>query len=195
MTRRARRGLLGRAGFTLAEVAVTIVIIGIGLVLVLQGLNTAKIMAAQTRNQRLARDLALYTLGQVEAGLYQDDIRSGLTGNYADLGYNAFTYEVLVGDDAFKERDPNAPYDSWQPTERELDQKKKDEDEEVEQPYEKVKVRVTFPKYEAYTNELILERWVPWVQVYGTEDETGSKTASNGTSGNSSSSSAGSSTK
>jgi prepilin-type N-terminal cleavage/methylation domain-containing protein len=29
-------------GFTLAEVAVTIVIVGIGLVLVLQGLNTAR---------------------------------------------------------------------------------------------------------------------------------------------------------
>ena len=39
-----------RAGFTLAEVMVTLVIVGIGLTLVLQGLNTAKLTAAQTRN-------------------------------------------------------------------------------------------------------------------------------------------------
>lgn len=172
----------GVRGFTLAEVAVTIVIIGVGLVLVLQGLNTAKIMAAQTRNQKLARELALFTLGQVEAGLYQDDIRTGLVGNYSDLGYTAFNYEVKVGDETFRDQDPNAPYDSWRPTERELEQKKKDEEDEVAQPYEKVKVRVTFPKYAEYPNELVLERWIAWEQVYGTEDESsttsGTSTAS-----------------
>lgn len=121
-----------RAGFTLAEVAVTIVIVGIGLVLVLQGLNTAKITAAQTRNEKLARELALYTLGQVESGLYQEDIESGLSGNYSDLGYAAFGYEVVVGDEAFTDVDPNAPFDSWKPrTQKELDDEKKKEEEDL----------------------------------------------------------------
>ena len=49
--RSARRSALrsGRGGFTLAEVAVTIVIVAIGMLLVLQGLNTAKMSAAQTK--------------------------------------------------------------------------------------------------------------------------------------------------
>jgi len=186
-----------RRGFTLAEIAVTIVIVGVGLVLVLQGLNTAKITAAQTRNTRLARELALYTLGQVEAGLYQDDIEQGLNGNYSEMGYTAFSYEVIAGDATFRERDPNSPYDSWQPTQKELDDKKKDGDE-ITQPFEKVKVRVTFPKFGEYSNELILERWIPWEQVYGTQDESttsGSKSSSGGSSSSGSSSGASSSNK
>jgi hypothetical protein len=107
----------------LAEIAVTIFIVGIGLVLVLQGLNTAKITAAQTRNEKLARELGLYTLGQVESGLYQEDIEQGLTGNYSDQNAPAFTYEVVVGDETFGESDPNAPFDSWKPrTQKQLDE-------------------------------------------------------------------------
>ena len=52
-----------RAGFTLAEVAVTLVIVAIGPTLVLQGLNTSKMSAAQTHNRKVARELALLTLG------------------------------------------------------------------------------------------------------------------------------------
>ena len=59
-----------RSGFTLAEIAVTIVIVGIGLVLVLQGLNHSKMTAAHTRNMKLARELGHLTMGQVEAGIY-----------------------------------------------------------------------------------------------------------------------------
>lgn len=184
----------GRRGFTLAEIAVTIVIVGIGLVLVLQGLNTAKITAAQTRNSKLARELALFTLGQVESGLYQDDIKQGLAGNYSDMGYTAFSYEVLVGDAAFRERDPNSPFDSWQPTEKELEQKQKEEEDEITQPFEKVKIRVTFPKYGEYSNELILERWMPWEQVYGVEDDS-TTTAKSKSSGSTSGGSSGSSTR
>ncbi|MBL8857381.1 MAG: prepilin-type N-terminal cleavage/methylation domain-containing protein [Planctomycetes bacterium] len=169
-----------RGGFTLAEVAVTIVIVGIGLVLVLQGLNNAKTTAAHTRNSKLARELALYTLGQVESGLYQDDIKLGLQGNYSDQGYAAFVYDVVVGDEAFVESDPNGGFDSWKPrTQKELDLQKQKEEEDLPEPYEKVKIRITFPKYAEYPNELVLERWIPWKQVYGdTEaDSSSSKTA------------------
>lgn len=34
-----------------------------------------------------------------------------------------------------------------------------------------MKIRITFPKYAEYQNQLVLERWIPWVQVYG-EKET-----------------------
>jgi len=173
-----RRPRGARAGFTLAEVAVTIVIVGIGLILVLQGLNTAKITAAQTRNVKLARELALYTLGQVGSGLYQDEIEHGLSGSYADLGYPEFAYDVAVGDETFRDRDPNAPFDSWQKTPEEIEQ----EDEEgVEEPFEKVKVRITFPKFAEYHNEAVYEHWIPWAQVYGSEEtESKSSKASQG---------------
>jgi prepilin-type N-terminal cleavage/methylation domain-containing protein len=164
-----------KLGFTLAEVAVTIVIVGIGLLLVLQGLNTAKITAAHTRNFKLARDLALLTLGQIESGEYQKDIQNGLAGSYADQGYSDFTYEVVVGDASFTpDTNTNRPFDSWAPTDQQQQQqqqdKNKDKDQQDQQPFEKVKIRITFPKMREFTNELILERWMPWKQVYGDQN-------------------------
>jgi prepilin-type N-terminal cleavage/methylation domain-containing protein len=183
----AQRG--ARAGFTLVEVAMTIVIVGIGLVLVLQGLNTAKITAAQTRNEKLARELGMYTLGQIESGLYMEDIEQGLSGNYSDHGAieQAFTYEVVVGDETFTDTNPNAPFDSWKPrTQKQIDDKKKKDEDQLPEAYEKVKIKIVFPKLLEYQNELVLERWIPWNQVYGETEDDGTKakkssTASTGT--------------
>ena len=177
------RAQRARVGFTLAEVAVTIVIVGIGLILVLQGLNTAKIAAAQTRNVKLARDLALLTLGRIASGLDQDEIENGLTGTYADEGYPEFAYEVVVGDKSFRERDPKAAHDSWALTPDE--EQKKTDDEDIEEPFEKVKVRITFPKFAEYQNEQVFENWIPWGQVYGDADTNSksTKAAKSGTSG------------
>jgi len=185
-----------RSGFTLAEVAVTIVIVGIGLVMVLQGLNTAKISAANTRNTKLARELALLTLGQVESGLFQDDIENGLNGTYAEEGYPEFSYEVAVGDTSFVEKDPNGGFDNWAPKESD----KKKEDETAEEPYEKVKIRITFPKINVFANELVLERWMPWNQVYGETAESdssksGAKKSSGSTPASTASASSGSAKK
>ena len=90
-----------RAGFTLAEVAVTLVIVAIGLTLVLQGLNTSKMSAAQTHNRKVARELALLTLGEIEAGLYWEDLNSSsdiLAGTYAEAGYEDEPPDERCGD-------------------------------------------------------------------------------------------------
>jgi len=166
-----------KSGFTLAEVAVTVVIVGIALVLVLQGLNTSKITAAHTRNQKLARDLGLYTLAQIESGLLRDDLETGISGNYAEEGWPDFNWEVAVGDDALTTQSDDGRHDSWAPTEKEQEAKD-DEEEDAEEPFEKVRVRVTSPKIREFTNELTLERWIPWTQVYGEADgENASKNA------------------
>ena len=175
MTRRPR------SGFTLAEVAMTIVIMGIGLLLVLQGLNTAKMTAAHTRNYKLSRELALLTIGQIESGLFQEDIDRGLTGSYADEGYPDFTFEVVVGDETFREPDDDGTFDSWAPTDDE-ERAERDEEEEVAEPFEKVKVRITCPKIQDFSNELVLERWIPWTQVYGESEEDAKPGASAGSS-------------
>lgn len=167
----------GESAFTLAEVAVTIVIVAIALLLVLQGLNTSKMTAAHTRNQKLARDLGLYTLGQIESGLFRDDLDTGMAGNYAEEGYPEFTWELAVGDDVLPEQPQDGKYDSWAPTRAE-EEAAKDEDEDAEEPYEKIRIRVMYPKVREFTNELTLERWVPWKQVYGeAEGENASKNA------------------
>ena len=161
------------AGFTLAEVAVTIVIVGIGLTMVLQGLNASQLTALQTRNMRLARELGLETLGQIESGLFWDEIVSGLSGAYED--YPDFFWEIALGDDTFPDQDDDEyRYDTWAERDRlreeqELDE---DEDEEAHDEYEKVRVRVTFPKILELTNELLLERWMGWEQVYGPDEES-----------------------
>jgi len=180
----------GRGGFTLAEVAVTIVIVGIGMLLVLQGLNTAKMSAAQTKNLKLSRELALLTLGQIASGQFQDDIQNGLHGTYAEEGWPAFAFDVVVGDETFQTRSNDATFDSWAPKPNaKKDDKKTDQDpkDQIDQPYEKVKIKVTFPTMqiegEQLKHELVLEEWIPWKQVYGEkEDDKGSSKKSSSTS-------------
>ncbi len=168
-----------RSGFTLAEVAVTIVIVGITLVYVMQGLNTSKMTAALTRNQKLARDLGLFTLGQIESGLLRDDLETGMVGSYSEEGYPDFNWEIAVGDDALQDTSTEKPYDSWAPTDKELDEKSKEDEEAAEEPYEKIRVRVTFPRVLEFSNELTLERWMPWKQVYGEAEGEPGKVSKN----------------
>ncbi len=164
-----------RSGFTLAEVMVTIMIVSIGLVLVLQGLSTAKITAAHTHNRKVARGLALLTLGQIESGLYWEDMDERLFGSYAEEGYEAFQWEVAIGDETLTdlyETESTLAYDSWQPEDQWEEDEDEDEDEESAEPFEKVRIRVTFPKFGEFPNEFIMERWMPWEQVHGSEEDT-----------------------
>lgn len=161
-------------GFTLAEVAVTIVIVGITLVLVLQGLNKAKLSAAQTRNLKLARELALATVGRIESGLYWEEVDDErIEGTYAEEGYPDFAYEVVIGDANFRPSETDAAaFDNWRQREEDKENKKKDDDkEQAEEPYEKLQIKVTFPKIQDWKNELVLEKWLPWKQVHPSEEE------------------------
>jgi len=185
------------AGFTLAEVAVTIVIVGIGMLLVLEGLNKAKMTAVQTRNIKLSRNLALMTLGQVASGEFQEDIENGLSGTYAEEGYPQFSYEVIVGDQSFEGASAqDGSFDTWQHqrqveddrrAERARNSGEEEDPKDKEEPFEKVKIKITFvPKIRVgeteLKNELVLEEWIPWKQVYGEKDEkkTGAADASAG---------------
>jgi prepilin-type N-terminal cleavage/methylation domain-containing protein len=174
LTGRAR----ARRAFTLVEVAVTIVILGIGLTMVLQALNTAKLRAAQTRNYKLARDLALYTLGELESGLYRDDLRDRFSGSYAERGQPDFTFEVVLGDEQLRDRPDTRKqgfHDRFAQRQYDLEQdtaRDSSKEEKTAKPFEKVKIRVVFPALSESSNELTLERWMPWEQVYGpVEDE------------------------
>jgi prepilin-type N-terminal cleavage/methylation domain-containing protein len=176
---RAPAGRRPRAGFTLAEVAVTLIIVGITLLWVLEGLNRAKMTAAHTHNSKIAAELGQMTLAEIESGLYWEEIdEGGIEGNYAEEGYEAFYFEVVLGDDTFSEQSEEED-DSASATflerqreeQEENDEDTEDEEEESEEPYERVKVRVSFPKTTEERPELILERWIPWEQVYGPLDE------------------------
>ena len=172
-----------RAGFTLAEVAVTLVIVGIGLLFVLQGLSTSKFTAAQTLNRKIALQLALSTLGEIQAGLFREDLDDDrLVGNYGEQGYEEWLWEVVFGDESFSDElaeDGTLVFDTFRERERRQreaeeedddDDKDEDEDEETSEPYEKVRIRVSFPKLGEFPNTLTLERWMPWEDVYGPEE-------------------------
>jgi prepilin-type N-terminal cleavage/methylation domain-containing protein len=188
-----QRGARESAGFTLAEVAVTLLIVSIGLVLVLQGLSSSKLAAAETHNRKVARELAQYTLGQVEAGLFWEELDGGgdvVTGTYAEEGYEDFHYELVFGDEEFTEKRSRAMnedgyHDSWE-AERQREERlrdkegKDDEDEKAVQPFEKVRIQVTYPQLGEHENTLVLERWMAWENVYGTDEEAKETDATNG---------------
>ena len=168
-------------GFTLVEAALAIALVGMALTATLQILQASKLSAAHTRDQKTARVLALKTLGEIESGLRWDELDEGalLSGSYAEDDYPAFYWELAVGDQQFSIQedvdDPYGPIDNWA-LRRERDEyleANEDEDlggEESVEPYEKIRIRVTYPKYSDLENELTLERWVRWDQVYRPEE-------------------------
>lgn len=162
-----------RAGFTMAELAVTMLIVFVTLLGLIQGLSTAKFSAANTKNLKIANQLALETLGKVEAGLYWEDMDELIEVNFAEEGYDPRWWygEILFGDEMFPDEDDRDAddrpwHDSFQLTDEE-----EEEREDQRLPYEKVKVRIYFPQLAEYDNKLTVERWIPWDQVYGPEEE------------------------
>jgi prepilin-type N-terminal cleavage/methylation domain-containing protein len=158
-----------RSAFTLAEVAVTIAVVGLAMVYMLQALSTAKMTAAHTRNLKLSKELALLTLGRIESGLYEEELDDEvIEGNYSEEGYPDFSFQAVIGDENLPERlDDGAFFDNWQ---WEDDQEEED-DEELEQPYEKIQIRVISPQIQELKNELVIERWVAWDQLHPPEEE------------------------
>ncbi len=177
---------LARAGFTLAEVAVTIVIVGIGLTLVLQGLNASQLTAAQTRNTRLARELGLRTLGEISSGLWWETFTTSGAGTYEAVyeDHPEFSGEIALGEEPFLDDDlDDETLDTWGERDRLREEREararadststdeEEEEEEVEEPYEKVRVRVRFPRIQELPDHLDIERWIPWNQVYQPEED------------------------
>lgn len=170
-----------QAGFTLAEAAITIALVALTLSVMLQILQGTKFTTAHTRATRIARSMALQTIGEIESGQRWDDIEFLHSGSYGDYGYPEFTFDVALGDEGLPEYDDEAdgrPFDNWaerEERERELaderDENEDDEELEPTEPFEKVRVRVTFPRFGDLPSELVLERWIPWEQVYGREEE------------------------
>ena len=174
-----RRDKTRSAGFTLIEAAMTIAIVGIALSAVMQALEGAKLTAAHTLNSKLARELGMMTLGEIEHGLWWDDIETLHTGSYADQDHPEFYFELALGAETFfeydDEEDPYRQFDNWAyQRERDLenaDRTEDEEDEEAIEPYEQVRIRVTFPKLRNFDNEIVLERWIRWEQAYGEDEE------------------------
>lgn len=174
-------GVQARAGFTLAEAAVTIAVVAIVLTLTLQALEGAKVTAAGTMYRKTARELGMEMLGEIEAGRWQDDLDSGASGSFAEKDAPDYLWELALGDDTFPDvpeqdlDDPNRPFDNWRARDEWREQNEDDpegtEGEEEAQPFEKVKIRVRYPKIREFEGEITLERWVRWEQVYGKEEE------------------------
>jgi len=135
---------------------------------------------------KLARELGLELMGQIESGLFWEDLETGRGGSFAEQGYPDFYYEFTLGDETFysDEDYEEGAFDNWA-YRRERDREADDYDEDAEeenQPYEEVSIKVTFPRMrEEFTGEVILERWIPWEQVYGPDEEGETEDLNEGT--------------
>lgn len=168
------------AGFTLAEAAVTIAIVAIVLTMTLQALEGAKVTAAGTMYRKTARELGMEMLGEIEAGRWQDELDSGASGTFAEKEAPDYLWELALGDDTFPDvpdqdlDDPYRPFDNWRARDEWREQNEEDDEQtedEDTQPFEKVKLRIRYPRIRELESELILERWIRWEQVYGAEEE------------------------
>jgi len=156
------------AGFTLAEIIVTMLIVGILLVVSVQGIQRTMSQAAYTRDSRIARELALLQLGRLEAGLYIDEVEDHMEGDFSDDDQPYFQWELVLGTEEFHDEEVSESerFDSWE----EYDEDE-DEDADSGEPWVVARVKVRFPQHPGRSNELILERWMTRDFVYGPEDE------------------------
>ncbi len=166
-----------RAGFTLAEAAITIALVGLTITYTLRALTAAQTTAAHTHEVKLAREMALRTLGEVATGQFLVDGNEVLTGTYDEEVAPFMAYEIAFGDAVLPTRSSEQrfgderPFDNWQA--REQYRLENDTEEEVDgehEPFEKVIIRVTFPKHSDLQDYIELESWIPWEQVYGEDD-------------------------
>jgi len=108
-------------------------------------------------------------------------VNGNVVGNYGEQGYEEWLWEVVFGDETFSdelEENGSIMFDTFRDRERRQEEardkadrndKDKEEEEETTEPYEKVRIRVSFPKLGEFPNTLTLERWMPWEDVYGPE--------------------------
>lgn len=171
-----------RGGFTLAEAAITIAIVGVALTYAVQALKSATITAADTQQRKIARELGLRTLGEIAAGQWWDEIELDREGTFAEEDYPEYLWELAVGDEEFPTPDTNPddeyePFDSLQHKQDQEDDYNRENnievDEEAPEPYERVRIKVVYPPLPGVesANHVILERWIPWIQVYGPDED------------------------
>jgi hypothetical protein len=127
------------------------------------------------------------TLGQIESGLHREEIQSGYTASYAQEGYNDFYFEIRLGEETFEDAGSQYSsddyYDSFEARRQRRYEEARDADEDEEdipEPFEKVKLRVSFPRVHQYKNYLDLESWFDWEQVYGEDESETSEEAVSG---------------
>ena len=180
------------SGFTLAEAAITIAIVGLTITYTLQALTAAQTTAAHTHEVKLAREMALRTLGEVATGQFLVDGNEVLTGTYDEEIAPYMAYEIAFGDATLPTRsrdgnDGEKPFDNWRARDQYRQDNNTDDDIEGDhEPYEKVIIRVTFPRHSDLPDFIELETWIPWEQVYGLDDdfEAGDGEGSNDTESN-----------
>ena len=179
----AREGPPGgrrRRGFTLAEAAITIAIVGLTITYTLQALTSAQTTAAHTHEMKLAREMALRTLGEIATGQYQAEMNDVIQGTYPEDEAPYMSYQIAFGDaslpshgeprdDGYTER-----VDNWENRRQWSEQQNADStEEESQEDYEVVRIRVIFPKHTEELDDFIeFEAWIPWDQGYGAEEET-----------------------
>ena len=147
------------SGFTLAEAAITIAIVGIGLAFSVQALNGAAQTAAHTQRMKIARELGVEMLGEIAAGLWWDDLETTRYGTFATKDRPNYTWELALGDEQLEAARTDQPdqwegqrFDNWQ-YRREQEAlnsgyssaEDMDEEEEAVEEYEQLRLRVSFP--------------------------------------------------
>jgi hypothetical protein len=108
-------------------------------------------------------------LGRIESGLYWEEVSDlRIDGTFADEGHPEFSFEAVLGDESFRERDELGyeRFDNWRQKEEDRRDREGEPETDEEQPYEKVQVKIVFPKLGEFKNDIVVEKWVDWRRVH-----------------------------
>lgn len=156
-----------RRGFTLMEVMVAIMLIAVAMTTLMQLRNDSVGRAADGRSMSLAARLGSQLLHRIEAG-QMIDVFDGLNGDFAEEGYDDFTYVIALGDGSnYAENnsiDSNSPEWAWRDAIREREEDRVDEEGDDQRPEKtRVVIRVQYSGFDGdereYRLEAMLDSW------------------------------------
>lgn len=157
-------------GFTLMEVMAAVMLIAISMTIMLDLRNRSVGRAADGRSMSVAARLASQLLHQIEAAR-MFDVFDGMAGDFAEQGFDDFTYVIALGDGSnYAEdtsTDSNSPEWAWREALRKREDDRIDEEGDDQRPERtRVVIRVDYLGFDLEPREYRLEAMVDSWAVY-----------------------------
>ncbi|MAW59671.1 MAG: hypothetical protein CMJ94_02410 [Planctomycetes bacterium] len=159
-----------RAGFTLMEVMVSVMLVAVAMTTLMQLRQDSIGRASKGRDISVAARLASQLLHRIEAARMLD-LFDGMNGDFSEEGFPDFSYVVALGDGSNYAEDTsvdsNSPEWAWREALRKREDDRIDEEGDDQRPEKtRVVIRVTYTAFDDEVEEYRLEAMIDSWAVY-----------------------------